>query len=181
MLESVVGYLKMNDVKFKVNQLLKNYSSVSIGGMADIIAFPNETKQLCQTIDFLKDAQISNKIFGRMTNVLPSDHSYHGVVVKTDGLSGLDIKDNVINAEVGISLPLLSIKALNCGLSGLEELSGIPGSLGGAVYGNAGAFGREIAELVTTIICYDKIHRKNVILSNNDCKFSYRTSYFKEH
>ena len=181
MLESVVGYLKMNDVKFKVNQLLKNYSSVSIGGMADIIAFPNETKQLCQTIDFLKDAQISNKIFGRMTNVLPSDHSYHGVVVKTDGLSGLDIKDNVINAEVGISLPLLSIKALNCGLSGLEELSGIPGSLGGAVYGNAGAFGREIAELVTTIICYDKIHRKNVILSNNDCKFSYRTSYFKEN
>ena len=181
MSESIVRFLKMNDVEFIENQLLKDYSAVSIGGVADIIAFPNMINKLCKIIDFCEHFKIRHKILGRMSNILPHDDGYRGVIIKTDNLTDFHIEDNCISADVGISMPRLSNQALHNGLSGLEELSGIPGSLGGAIYGNAGAFGREISELVSSVVCYDKTFGKTVVLSNEDCQFSYRNSCFKKN
>lgn len=181
MVEFLIGFLKMNDVEYAENRLLRDFSSVGIGGMAPIIAFPDNTPKLCNIVCFLEKQKIKYKILGRMSNILPPDDDCSYAIIKTDKMSGFSIKDNKIVACAGTSLPYLTYKASREGLSGLEELSGIPGSLGGSILGNAGAFGREISDLVLSVTCYDSQNDKIITLSNGECDFSYRYSAFKEN
>lgn len=181
MIEYLIGFLKMNDVEYAENRLLRDFSSVGIGGRAPIIVFPNNIPKLCNTVYFLEKQKIKYKILGRMSNILPPDDYYSCAIIKTDKMSGFSIKDNKIVVCAGVSLPYLAYKTSEEGLSGLEELSGIPGSLGGSILGNAGAFGREISDLVLSVTCYDSQNDKIITLSNDECDFSYRYSVFKDN
>ena len=111
--------------------------------------------------------------------MLPRDEDYLGVVVKTDKLSSCSIKSNCITAAAGVSLPFLARKAIGAGIAGFEELSGIPGSVGGAVIGNAGAFGRECSDIVTEARIYDKKDGKCYTLKKGSLGFEYRSSSLK--
>ncbi len=181
MTDFLIGFLKMNDVEYAENRLLRDFSSVGIGGTARIIAFPKTEKQFCETISFLEKSKIGYKILGRMSNVLPPDDDYSCAIIKTDKMSSFSIRDNKMIVCAGASLPYLAYKVSREGLSGLEELSGIPGSLGGSIIGNAGAFGREISDSVLSVTCYDSQNDKIITLSNGECDFSYRYSAFKEN
>ena len=176
MIEFLIGFLKMNDVKYEENRVLRDFSSVGIGGLAPIIVLPNDVEQLRKTVYFLRNQEIEHKILGRMSNVLPPDGNYSGVIIKTDKMSDVRINGDKIIVCAGAPLPFFAYKA-----SGLEELSGIPGSLGGAIVGNAGAFGREISDLVLSVSCYDGQNDEIITLSNEECDFSYRYSAFKEN
>ena len=181
MVEFLIGFLKMNDVEYAENRLLRDFSSVGIGGTVRIIAFPKTEKQFYETISFLVKSKIAYKILGRMSNVLPPDDVFSCVIIKTDKMSDISINGNKLVAWAGAPLPYLAYKATGEGLSGLEELSGIPGSLGGSVLGNAGAFGREMSDLVISVTCYDSCNGEIITLSNKECDFSYRCSAFKEN
>ena len=179
MIEYLIGFLKMNDVEYEENKPLKKYSSVGIGADARIISFPTTLEQLCNLACYLDKNNYRHKILGRMSNVLPPDDDYQGVIVKTDKLSSFCVKDEKITVDAGMPLPRLSYVASDMGLSGLEELSGIPGSIGGAIFGNAGAFGREIADIVRSVTCFNPVSNEVVRLRGDQCGFSYRSSLFK--
>lgn len=179
MTEEILGFLKANDVKYTRDEYLSRLSTVKIGGMADFVAYPDSEDKLIRLVEFLEKGEIKYKILGRMSNVLPPDDRYRGVIVRTDLMRRVDFQDNIIVAKAGISLPRLSSLCQDMSLSGLEELSGIPGSLGGAIFGNAGAYGREISDLVIDVSAYDIDCKTVVEIPSEKLGFGYRTSAFK--
>jgi UDP-N-acetylmuramate dehydrogenase len=120
-------------------------------------------------------------ILGGGSNVLFSDNGFNGLVIKLQNTQ-YEIRNTKIVAEAGVPLQKLVLESVKKGLSGLENLAGIPGTLGGAIWGNAGAFGREIGDLVEEVkilqIANGKLQIVN--LKKEDCKFGYRESIFKK-
>lgn len=176
---TIIDFLKMNDVEYKESIRLSTISPIRIGGCAEIVAYPNSEEQLASLICFLENEKIKHKILGRMSNVLPPDDGYDGVIIRTDKLCGLLLKENEITASSGVPLARISDFASKNQLSGMEELAGIPGSIGGAVVGNAGAFGREISDVITSVRLYDVDRKCIVALGPEECGFGYRHSRFK--
>lgn len=178
-MEDIIGYLKMNDVEYRKNFPLSAISSVGIGGMADAVVYPKDEAELVELVRRLEEKKQKYKVVGKMSNILPPDSGYRGVVVKTDRLNQCIFDNDLITAGAGISLPALALMSAQRGLSGVEEISCIPCSLGGAIYGNAGAFGREIGELVESVRVYNPIENRIENMSMDECLFSYRKSIFK--
>jgi UDP-N-acetylmuramate dehydrogenase len=114
-----------------------------------------------------------------MSNVLPPDEGYRGVIIRTDRFDKVKCDGNRVIADMGISLPCLCGICRDMELSGIEELSGIPGSLGGAIYGNAGAYGREISDLINSVLVYDLESCRCYEISVREIDFGYRNSSFK--
>ena len=179
MFSEVMDFLKMNDVKYKENASLKRISPIGIGASAKIVAYPDSEEKLVLLLRFLGNVKIQNKILGRMSNVLPPDEDYIGVVVRTELLRNYRITGELVSVDCGASLPRLAANMAAAGFSGLEELSGIPGSIGGSVVGNAGAFGRELSDLVVGVKVYDLINQEILTFGPPDLEFSYRHSNLK--
>ena len=179
MREELLDFLKMNDVEIKENIRLCGLSPIKIGGEADIVVYPNSLNQLIDLLHFLKKIKIRYKILGRMSNVLPPDEKYTPLIIKTDLLNAISVNDQSVTLHAGVSIPRLSAMLTSAGLSGLEPLSGIPGSIGGAILGNAGAFGREISELVEYVTVFDKSEESIIRIAPNVAEFGYRNSVFK--
>lgn len=181
MVDEIFDFLKMNDVKYKKDVKLSKISTVKIGGIARIVSYPDSTDKLILLLKFLQKCEIDYKILGRISNILPADEGYQGVIIKTDLLRGVNCKDCYIEADAGVSLAVISKCALRGGLSGFEELSGIPGSLGGSIRGNAGAFGREISDLISFITAYDPFSGNVVALDPTELCFAHRDSSFRKN
>ena len=176
MFYEVLDFLKMNDVNYKENVKLADISPIKIGAVAKTVLYPDSEKKLILVLRFLRKAKIPYKILGRMSNVLPPDNEYTRVVIRTDLISDYSVSDGLLFAGCGATLPSLAFKMADLGYSGLEELSGIPGSIGGALVGNAGAFGREISELVSAVRVFDLSSFETLNLKAEDFDFSYRSS-----
>ena len=175
-MQEIIDFFKMNDVKYKENFDLSRISPVRIGGKALFVAYPRTTEEMIKIIDFLENLKINYKIVGRMSNVLISRDLYDGIIIRTDLMSLFEFSGESAYVNAGISLPQIAKLAADAGLSGLEQLSGIPGSIGGAIRGNAGAFGREISELVSDVTIFDKHTSRVIDLSQDEIDFSYRRS-----
>ena len=151
-----------------------------IGGKAKYFLVAKNKNQILNGILWAKKRKIPFFILGGGSNVLFSDKGYEGLVIKLQNTK-YEIRNTKIVAESGVPLQKLVIESAKKGLSGLENLAGIPGTLGGAIYGNAGVFGREIGDLVEEVEVLDvrgpKLEVKR--LQNKDCKFGYRESIFK--
>ena len=119
-----------------------------IGGTAALAVFPQSREQLLRALCLLRDAGERYAVVGRGSNLLYPDGEYPGTVVFTGGVCGLELHGTECVAEAGVSLPSLALRARDAGLSGLEFACGIPGTLGGAVLMNAGAFGGCMAQVV---------------------------------
>ena len=171
-----MDFLNAKEVEYKRNVSLSSYSFVRIGGDASIVCFPNSETKLVQLLRFLKDIKIEYKMLGRMSNVLPSDNYYDGVIIKTDRLKGYRLVGDDMVASCGLPIPLAALIAQSNGLYGLAQLGGIPGSIGAGVKGNAGAFGREFSQIVKSVRAYDIDSDEIVEIGANDCGFGYRSS-----
>ena len=176
MTRELSDFFKLNDVKYKGNYQLSLISPIKIGGNARYVAYPDKVNKLIKVVDFLRKNKIRYKIIGRMSNTLPPDDDYDGVIIRTDSMSKYHLNRMSLYAESGASLPFLAKVCADLGFSGFEELSGIPGSLGGAIRGNAGAFGREISNLVSRVTVYN--FRSEIIehLKAEKLCFDYRSS-----
>ncbi len=163
----------------KENILLKNYTTFRIGGAAKYFLIVKNKEDLIDVLIAVKNLKIPFFVLGGGSNVLISDKGFNGLVVKIEN-NNLKIKDNTILAEAGIPLGKLMDIATKKNLAGLSWAAGIPGTLGGAIYGNAGAFNKSIKDIVREVEVLDLNNFEINKLKNKDCKFSYRSSLFKK-
>lgn len=163
---------------YEVNVKLSAYSTFKVGGLADYVAFPKSESALCALIDYLKEENIKYCVIGNGSNLLFADEGFRGVIVVTTHLKKIRKTRNTLYAECGVSLSSLSLYAQKNGLSGLEFAFGIPGTVGGAVYMNAGAYGGEIKDVLQKSAYFDVNIGKRCELYKAGHKFGYRTSVY---
>lgn len=161
------------------NVFLKNHTSFRIGGKAKYFFVARTNEQLIDAIKLASKYNLPFFILGGGTKLLVSDKTFHGLVIKLQN-SGFKVQDFKIFAESGLSTTKLTGVALENGLAGLEWLRGIPGTVGGAIRGNAGAFNSSMENVISSVEVFDKKSEKLKVFKNKDCKFAYRTSIFKK-
>ena len=160
---------------------LNKYTSFHIGGPAKALVFPRDEKSLIEIIKICKSENLKYIVLGNCTNVLVSDKGYDGVVIMLKNvLDNIDINEDTIEAGAGATLRSVANTALSYSLTGFEFAHGIPGSVGGGVIMNAGAYDGELKDIVESVRVLDD--NLNIIeLSNEDMNFSYRTSVAQEN
>lgn len=177
--KSFISNFKKAECKILTDEPMKNHCSFKIGGNAEILAIPENEKTLCNILKYADERNIRCRILGNGSNVLVSDDGLSGIVIKLmNGLCDLIyLGDGLIACGAGVSLTRLCNYALSLSLTGLEFAYGIPGSVGGAVYMNAGAYGGEIKDVIYSVRSVDK--KGNVTETpSSDISFSYRNTSF---
>ena len=170
-------YITMLHIKNKVP--LSGYTSFGIGGPADYFIEASGPLEIAESIEFAEREGIPYFVMGGGTNILFSDAGFRGLVIRlSDG--GIAVHDTVVQAGAGMKLGRVTEVAREHNLSGMENLAGIPGSLGGAIRGNAGAFGTEIGSLVKSVKAFNRQTSMVREFTQAECMFSYRESIFKQ-
>ncbi len=159
------------------NEDLKKYNTYKIGGKAKYLIKPYDQDKLIKLIDYLNKNNIKYIILGKGSNVILPDEDFDGAIILLDYLN--DIKIDGVNVEVsaGILLNQFINICINNNLSGLENLYGIPGSLGGAISQNVGSFNSNISDNLISVKYLENMEVKEIL--KKDCKFEYRNSLFK--
>lgn len=167
-------------ITVKENESLKNHSSFRIGGNARIYATPTDEESLLFLLKETSALGIKTYILGNGSNILFDDKGFDGVIISSSAFNKIQIDGTKIIAGCGAMLSACAIKAKESSLSGMECLFGIPGTVGGAVYMNAGAYGGEMCDITvrTRYIDLDSLLISEVVGSEH--KFGYRHSIFKE-
>ena len=171
---------KIADCTVNEDALMSKYTSFHIGGPVDLLVEPENPRALQEVLLILAREQLPVMVLGKGSNLLVSDGGIRGVVLRLTGLKELEIEDTKIRAGSGVSLAKLAKSALKRELTGLEFASGIPGTLGGAVVMNAGAYGQEIKDVLTQITAFTLQGEKRVI-NVEDAGFGYRQSIFQQN
>lgn len=163
----------------KIDEPLAYYSYTKTGGPADAIVFPTSIDEVTQVVSWVNDQQVPLTVFGNLSNLIVRDGGIDGIVMILTEMTGTQIDDEGIYASSGASLIETSRLALAHTMTGLEFACGIPGSVGGAVFMNAGAYGGEVKDCIQYV---DILTRdgQQVRLMNDDCHFSYRHSVFQD-
>ena len=173
-LNSIVG-----EENIITDEEMKNHTTFKIGGPVDFFIRPVSEETLNKLIWYLSQTGREYFILGNGSNLLVSDHGYRGIVIDMSGLNGITVEGNKITAMAGAMLSKTAQTAAQNSLSGMEGLSGIPGTVGGAAVMNAGAYECEMADVVRSVrICTGG--SESVLLSNREMKYGYRTSECKQ-
>ena len=180
-MKNFIDFLKEKCIPYEENADGKKLCSFRVGGEIRVAVRPRNAEQIRDVYGFLKKHQIKNALLGKGSNIIVDDSGYEGVVVLLNEMSNVEIKENVIDVGAGTSMQALAVAAQKSGLSGLEFAHGIPGSVGGGIYMNAGAYGTEICLVLESCTCFDKVSGETVVLSNEECGFSYRRSVFQQN
>lgn len=135
----------------KKNEPLYQYTYTKTGGSADFVAFPETIEEFCELIQHAKDKEIPYLVLGNASNLIVRDQGVEGLVIFTTHLNQIKIQENRLIVQSGASLKAMCAKACEHALSGLEFACGIPGSVGGAIYMNAGAYDGQIDEVFESV------------------------------
>lgn len=159
---------------------LKEYTTYKVGGIARYMIFPKNIDSLVEIIRLLKKNKIKHMVLGKGSNVLFSDRVYEGVIIKLDSFDSIEWRENKLIVGAGVSLMKVALMSVRKGLSGLEFATGIPGSIGGAIYMNAGAYKSDMGYVVSSIkVLTPKL--RVITMVNKELDFHYRTSFLKTH
>lgn len=180
----------MNDVKeqleaahvgiIKIDEPLSKHTTWRIGGPAELFVEPSTKAGLIKTFEIIRENQLPWRIIGRGSNILVSDDGLKGITIKlAAGMDALDIKDELVTVGAGYPLVKLATVLSRQGLSGLEFAGGIPGSVGGAVFMNAGAHGSDISAIFVKCLVLFEDGRLEW-LAHKDMDFAYRTTKLQE-
>lgn len=159
---------------------LSKMTTLRIGGVARYVVYPENTLSLQGVMNKLNQYHIPYKVIGKGSNLLCSDEPFDGVIIRLDRyLCNAYFDNEHLVAEAGCSIIALSYEAMKNELSGLEFASGIPGTVGGVTFMNAGAYKSSMADVIDSV----SVYRDGKIewIQNADCGFSYRTSIFQKH
>ena len=180
-MEKLLIRLQNTGIRWETNVPLSKHSSFQIGGRADLAVFPTSRAQLIDALSILRESGLPTTVIGRGSNVVFSDEGYRGVVVFTGKCRKIKIEGDTVYADAGVSLSALSSAVRDESLSGLEFAFGIPGTLGGAVYMNAGAYGGSMSDVCISSEYYDlKTGQVFGLFGDEQC-FDYRKSIYQEH
>jgi UDP-N-acetylmuramate dehydrogenase len=174
----------MQNIKNKFNDIihenlpLSKHTSFRIGGSADLAAFPRTKEELSSLLALAKAEGVKTLVVGNASNMLFDDAGFRGLVIFTTAMKNVTWGDDYVEADAGASLTAIAGEAARRGLSGLEFAYGIPATIGGAVYMNAGAYGSEIACALTESTYFDGEAIRTRTLPEHE--FSYRKSIYQK-
>ena len=155
MLDSLSDHLKIKGFEIKENYDICTENYIRIATIAKLVVYPNDVEQLIEVLKILDETDIPYRVLGRITNVLFRSPIFDGVIIKTDKINGMDISGDLVTLECGCLFPVVAKKLAHNGLGGFEGLWGIPGSIGGMVRQNAGAFDYQISDRFISSAVYD--------------------------
>lgn len=172
------GAFSKTEYELCENYPLKKLTTFCTGGPATVL-FPEKKEVLCALLPLLTKEEIPYFVLGNGSNVIALDEGYRGLILSTVRLKNTTVSENEIEADCGTSLTGVASLAQKNALSGMECLYGIPGSVGGAVFMNAGAYGGECKDVVSsvTVVSSDGKIKK---VSGEEAEFGYRTSRFEK-
>lgn len=181
-MEDIIEEIKSSNIgRMEENVSLKKYTTYRVGGVARVIVYPKDIPSLVNLLRILKSHHMGWKILGNGSNLLFSDKVYEKVLIRLTEFDHLEfIGSNKIRVGAGYSLIKLSLMAGKRSLTGLEFASGIPGSVGGSVFMNAGAYKSDMGFVVQSVKVLTKDLRI-INLENKEMDFHYRSSYLQRH
>lgn len=181
-IKEILEKSKLNKENLYYDEPMAKHTSFKIGGPADVFIKVDNIEELKETLDLSKKNQIPLTIIGNGSNLLVTDKGIRGITAKLN-LKDIEIKNEnnkqIIKVDAGVPVGLLAQKLLKEEITGFEEISGIPGTIGGAVIMNAGAHGKELKDILKKVTAMDyngNIHE----FTNEECLFSYRNSRFQK-
>lgn len=166
----------INKENIMLNEPMSKHTSFKTGGNAKLFVKAYSISEIKNVLKVVKENKIPLFILGNGTNLLVKDEGFDGIVLQIK-LNDINIVDNIVTADSGVKNAVLSNKILEKSLTGFEFASGIPGTIGGAIKMNAGAYGNEMKDIVQEVTYIDFDGNVNTI-SNEQCKFEYRNSIF---
>lgn len=167
-------------LKFESNFPLSKITTLQIGGPARLFVAVKTQPELTEVIQYARQNNFPYLIIGGGSNLLIADLGVNKLVIKNEA-EGITKVVKVLKVKSGALLQDLVDYTIAHGLSGLHKLNGIPGTVGGAVFGNAGAYGQTISDCLREVICLDPALGETVIFPKEDCEFDYRDSIFKRN
>lgn len=168
----------LNNLRFKSNYSLKKLTTIRIGGPAQFFIKVKNKEELIRSIKWADTNKIKWLVIGAGSNLIPSDKGFNGLIIKNE-IKDFRVKGSFVFVGGGNDLLKFIFSVNKLGLGGLEKMAGIPGTVGGAIRGSAGAYGQEIKDQIIRVKIYDR--HKVYWLTKKECQFSYRTSIFKKH
>ena len=177
----ICNMLKDMGIEAKQNFSLKNHISFKIDSIAALAVFPENESQLCHAVKAVRESGMRFAVLGNGSNLFFACEYFDGAVIFTKGMKDMTVDKNKISVLAGASFTALSSFALKNGLSGLEFAYGIPGTVGGAVYMNAGAYGGEVSDALFSSRCYDMTSGEIKEIAREDHSFGYRTSVYMKN
>ena len=159
---------------------LSRVTSFHIGGNADLAVYPADAEAFAYALDAVVQAGVPYTVIGNGSNTLVRDGGFRGVVFVTTDMRRVTVDGTRLTGGCGVLLGSVGTNASRAGLAGAEFANGIPGTLGGAVYMNAGAYGGQLADIVCETVCYDLDAKQVLHLDNAAQHFGYRHSVFME-
>lgn len=180
-MQEVVQFIKDHNIgKFETNYSIKKLTTYKVGGNTKVLVYPKDTERLILLLKVLKRKKIKYKIIGNGSNLLFSDQDYNGVLIKLSAFDTLEIRGTSVKVGAGYSLVKLSREVAKKSLTGLEFASGIPGTIGGSVFMNAGAYKSDMGYVVKSVKVLTPDFQV-ITLVNRELDFHYRTSFFQKH
>jgi len=167
----------IENLSIKENVPLKDYTTMQVGGPADLFLTPKSEKALIKLIKLITNINKPYFVLGKGSNIIVGDKGYRGIIIYTGSFNKITFNNNNIIAQSGSTLKDLADIAQRHSLAGMEFASGIPGSLGGAIYMNAGAYGGEMKDIIKKVLILNNNGQKNMLKKNN-LNLSYRNSIF---
>jgi len=164
-----------NDEDIKIDEKMSEHIYFKVGGPTDILVTPTDVEQLRKTLKICTENSIPYYIIGNGSNILVKDGGIRGVVIKLVKLNKMERTENLIKVGTGVLLKDISSEALDASLTGFEFACGIPGSVGGAVFMNAGAYNGEIRDVIKEAEVINN-NGEIIVLSKEELELGYRTS-----
>ncbi len=166
--------------RLKEREPLARHVNIRLGGPADAYFEARSSDEVAQAAQAARDDGLPFVVLGGGSNTLPSDEGFRGLVIQAAN-RGWNIEEERVMAEAGVPSAFLARKTAEAGLTGLEWAVSLPGTVGGALRGNAGCFGGEMKDVVQSVAVLRRINgwMERIVLSNEECRFSYRDSLFK--
>ena len=164
-------------INYSKNLLMKNLTSLSVGGVCKVYVKPKSVRELQQVIDCFNDYNIAYKIVGNGSNLLVSDKGYNGAIISLKEFNKITLNENVLTVGSGVTLQHLNAFCLKNEIGGFEPLVSIPATIGGAIVMNAGAFGNSISNNLISVNYFvkDRLYTRD----KEKCGFAYRKSIFQ--
>ncbi len=167
-------------VSYKKGAPLCELCTFRIGGPAALAVFPDSEEGLIAAVNAVEEYHVKYIVIGNGSNILFSDDGYDGAVISTVNIKNLSVDGNILFSGCGAQIIGMSLAAGHAGLSGIEFAYGIPGTAGGGVFMNAGAYGSQLSDIIVSVRCYDTDSGRVVEIPASGLAFDYRHSVFME-
>lgn len=177
--EALANFLESENIEYRQNEPMRAHTTFKIGGEADIFIIPASPAALISAVKKCTELEIPYFVLGNGSNLLVSDGGIEGAVISLAGINGISAEGEKITCGAGAMLSSVCLKALSLSLTGLEFAYGIPGTAGGALYMNAGAYGGQMADVIESAECLTASGEIKT-LKKEDMRLGYRSSVFKK-